>query len=194
MRVLDRLGGAVLGILLAALGLLMAVAGRVLPAFRRQVTRDVVVEISSAGGVAHHYAFHAATRSMASRGGAATDPSVALRFESPWLGVGCLLSRRCVGRIHTALLARRATVAGNAVLLLWFYPLTRLVIPYARQRPLRAPLPGAATGPAPAGRVATRTVREPAVAALDPSWTGARERRDTMAIARAARGEHVPMW
>ena len=191
---LDRLGSAVLGVLLAALGLLMAGASRVRPAFRRQVTRDVVVEISSAGGVAHHYAFHAATRSMASRRGTATDPSVALRFESPWLGVGCLLSRRCVGRIHAALLARRATVAGNAVLLLWFYPLTRLVIPYARQRPLRAPLPGASTAPDPAGRVATRTVREPAVAALDPSWTGALERRDAMAIARAARGERIPMW
>jgi hypothetical protein len=194
MRVLDRLGRAVLGVLLAALGLLMAAASRMVPAFRRQVTRDVVVEISSAGGVAHHYAFSAATRTMASRRGAAPNSSVALRFESAWVAVGCLLSRRCVGRIHTALLTRRATVTGNTVLLLWFYPLTRLVIPYARRRPLRSPLPGVIAAPDPSSRVAGRTVREPAVAEVDPAWTGAVERRDTMAIARGARGERIPMW
>jgi hypothetical protein len=194
MRVLDRLGSAVLGVLLAVLGLLMAASSRVLPAFRRQVTRDVVVEIATAGGVAQHYVFDAATRRMASRRGPAPDPSVTVRFESAWHAVACLLSTRCVGRIHAALLARRATVTGNIVLLLWFYPLTRLVIPYSRQRPLRAPLPGTLPAPDPSSRVAARTVREPAVAALDPAWAGAAERRATMAIMRGARGERIPMW
>lgn len=191
---LDGSGRAVLRVLLFALGLLMAAASRVMPAFRRQVTRDVVVELAASGGVAHHFVFTAANRRMASRPGPATAPTVALRYESAWHMIACLLSTRCVGRIHGALLSRRAEVDGNAVLLLWFYPLTRLVMPYARQRPARAPLPGILAAPDPHSRVAARTLREPAVAELDPAWAGAADRRARMAIMRAAGGDRIPMW
>jgi hypothetical protein len=189
-----RLADAGFGVLLAALGLLMEVASRLHPAFRRQVTRDLVVEVSSAGGAAHHYAFTAGDRRVASRRGPAPEPTIAVRFDSSLLGLRCLLSPHAVGSIVQALLARRATVRGNAVILLWFYGLTRLVIPYARQRRLGTPLPGTIISPDPASRVAARTTREPAAAELDPAWTDAAARRARMAMLRVAAGERIPMW
>jgi hypothetical protein len=177
------------GALLATLGFLMEQAGRRSRRFRSQITRDVVVEITSADGVARHYVFAADRRAMSSRPGPATGPTVALCFESAGLGFLTLLSPRAVGRIVQALLARRATVQGNAVLLLWFYGLTRMVIPLGRQRPLREPLPGALRTPDPSSRVAGRITREPAAAALDRQWTAAARQRARMAMLQGVAGE-----
>ncbi len=172
----------------------MAIASRVHPGFRRQVTRDVVVEISSADGAAHHFVFTAATRRMASRRGPAADPTVAVRFESGFHGLLLLLSPTCIGRIVRALQAERAGVRGNPVLLLWFYGLTRLVIPYAHQRRQRAVVPGTGTAPDTASPLSARIVREPAAAALDPSWSTAARSRARMAMLQSAAGDSIPMW
>ena len=194
MGILRRAGATALGVLLAALGLLMALASRVHPGFRRQVTRDVVVEVSGADGAAHHFVFTAATRRMASRRGPAASPDVAVRFDSGVQGLLILLSPTCVGRIVRALQAGRATASGNPVILLWFYGLTRLVIPYSRQRRQRAVVPGTGTGPSGAGALSARIVREPAAAALDRGWAGAAECREQTAMLRVAAGERIPMW
>ena len=177
------------GALLAVLGFLMEQAARWSGRFRNQVTRDVVVEIGSGDGVARHFVFAADRRAMTSRPGPAERPAVVLCFESAGLGFVTLLSPRAVGRIVQALLARRATVAGNAVLLLWFYGLTRMVIPYGRQRALREPLPGALRTPDPSSRVAGRITREPPAATLDQQWTAAARQRARMAMLRGVAGE-----
>ena len=194
MSIARRIAPAGFGVLLAVLGFLMEVASRLHPTFRRQVTRDLVVEVSSADGAAHHYAFTARSRRAVSRRGPAAEPTIALRFDSASLGLLCLLSPHSVGRIVRALQAERATVRGNPVLLLWFYGLTRVVIPYARQRRVGTPLPNTYSAPDPAGLVAGRIIREPAAARLDPSWTGAVNQRARMAMLRVAAGETIPMW
>jgi len=178
------------GVLLAVLGLLMEQASRRSRRFRSQITRDVVVEIGSVDGVTRHFVFAADRRTMISRPGAAVGrPSVALCFESAGLGFFTLLSPRAVGGIVRALLARRATVSGNAVLLLWFYGLTRMVFPLGRQRRLREPLSGAACAPDPSSRVAGRISREPSAAVLDPQWTAAIRQRARMAMLQGVAGE-----
>jgi hypothetical protein len=59
-----RLEVAALQSLLTTLGVLMALASRRLDRFRRQVTRDLLIEIRSDDGARQQYRFHAATRQM----------------------------------------------------------------------------------------------------------------------------------
>jgi hypothetical protein len=176
-------------LLLAALGLLMEQGSRRSRRFRSQLTRDLVVELSSADGVAHHYVFVVEGRSVSSRRGPAPQAAVGVCFESAALGLGVLLSPRAIGRTVQAALERRATIAGNAVLLLWFYGLTRMVFPVGRQKPLRRPLPGALAAPDPSSGVAGRIPRLPAEAGLDPWWEGAVGQRAKMAMLRGVAGE-----
>jgi hypothetical protein len=98
--------------LLIVLGLLMKVAGRYSRAFRRQVTRNVVVEIGSLDGVVHHYVFNGRERSVASHQGPASQATVSLRFESAAQGFWSLLSPNAVGHIVKATLSRRAVMEG----------------------------------------------------------------------------------
>jgi hypothetical protein len=180
--------------LLAALGLLMNQAGRYSRAFRRQVTRDVVVEIGSRDGVAHHYVFDGRTRSVASRRGPATEATVSLCFESAGQGFWSLLSPNAVGHIVKATLNRRAVIEGNPLVFLWFYGLTRIVMPINRQRPLRRPLPDHLLAPNPVSRVNTYITREPAVSHLDPNWTNAVEQSRKQTIVRGGDGEPMPAF
>jgi hypothetical protein len=180
--------------LLSSLGFLMEQASRRSPHFRSQVTRDLVVEISSGDGVAHHYVFARTGRSVVSRSGPAPQATVALQFDTAAEGFRALSSPKAVRHIVKALLARMAVIRGNPVLFLWFYGLTRIVIPLGRERPLREPLPGALVAPNPASKVADRITREPAVPEIDPSWTNAIEQRRKMAMVQGVAGEPVPMW
>lgn len=181
-------------ILLGTLGQLMEVAVKRSPAFWRQCTRDVTVEVSSRDGVAYTYAF--SNRAMVGRPGPAAPPgpTVALCFETAAEGFRCLSSPKAVGLIVNSLLARRAEVSGNPVLFLWFYGLTRIVIPVGRTGPLPAPLPDSFTAPNPQSKVHARIIREPAVAAVDPAWTAAIAARRKMAMVQGVAGEPVPMW
>jgi len=55
---------AVLQALLTTLGVLMGLASRRVLRFRRQVTRDLLVEIRSDDGARQQYRLHAATRRL----------------------------------------------------------------------------------------------------------------------------------
>ncbi|HEX3614729.1 MAG TPA: hypothetical protein VHU88_23780 [Sporichthyaceae bacterium] len=190
------MGRFALGLLLSTLGEMLKVASRVSERFRAQVTEDLTIEVASTDGVAHHYVFRAANRSVASRRGRAPGtPDLALEFRSAALGFRTLVRTDAIGEIMKLLHARRATYTGNAVYVLWFWSLRSMVLPYGRDRRLPgAGLPGALTAPDPASKVADRITRGPAVAALDPSWTAALAARDRMAMLRRIRGEDVPMW
>lgn len=184
-----------LGTLLSTLGLLMTQASRRSKRFKSQVTGNVVVEITSSDGAAHHYVFTDGRREMESRRGRAPGPAdVSVNFESGLLGVACLSRPDAVGQIYQGMLDRKVTIDGNPVLLLWFYGLTRLVLPVGRQKAMRHPLPGALLEPNPSSVVAGRITREPAVASLDTSWAGALERRAQMVMVRACDGEPVANW
>jgi hypothetical protein len=59
-----RLEVAALQTLLTGLGVSMVLASRRVERFRRQVTRDLLLEIRSNDGAGQQYRFHAATRRM----------------------------------------------------------------------------------------------------------------------------------
>ncbi|MGQ0698642.1 MAG: hypothetical protein ACT4PZ_10405 [Panacagrimonas sp.] len=178
---------------LAVIGKGMEQACRHSENFRRQLSRDLTIQIGSADGVAHHYVFTA--RSVTSRRGAATTPTVDMRFASARQGTLALASPQAVGKIVRALLEGGAELRGNATVLLWFYGLTRFVLPYSRVGPLAKPLTDGYVAHNPKGLVASRITLEPAVTELDANWHGAHQRRATMAMMRSsAGGESVPMW
>lgn len=177
---------------LAGLGLGLELACRSSARFRAQVTRDRTVQIGSADGVYHHYSFE--PRSIDSRSGRAEHVDVGVCFDNAGLGLRTLLSPRAVGRIVHALLEGTASYEGNAVLVLWFYGLTRFVLPLGRTAPLRVPLPEACVEHDARGRVAARIVREPVALELDPDWLPAHRQRAKMVMIRGSAGEPVRLW
>jgi len=177
---------------LACLGVGLQFACRWSERFRSQLTRELTIQIASADGVVHHYVF--TPRAVASRAGAAREPTLSLCFDNAGLGVVTLLSSHAVGRIVQALLTRSADYQGNAVFVLWFYGLTRFVLPIGRSRPLAVPLPDAYVAPNLNSKVAARIVREPPAAALDPDWHLAHQQHAKMAMTRGSAGETIPMW
>jgi len=180
---------------LVVLGLLLKVANRTSPRFRAQVTTDLVLEITAGGGCAHHYRFRAADRSVSSRTGRAAGPTdLSLNFESAALGFRTLSRPDAIGRLVRLAQAGRVRYTGNATYALWFWGLTRMVLPLGRQRPLREPLPGALCAPDPRSKVAGRITREPVAAELDPGWVGAHTARAGTAMLRGVNGEEIPLW
>lgn len=157
-------------VLLSVLGRMMTVAVRRSPAFRRQCTRDLVVQIGSDDGVAHHFIF--GRRTLAAGPGPVERPDLAVTFATANLGFLALSSPRAVHKVAQAMLAGKARVDGNPVLLLWFFGLTRIVVPLNRQRPLRQPLPDGFVAHDRASSVHDRITRLPAVQKIDPAWTG----------------------
>ena len=93
--------------LLAVLGVLLEQAGRHSHSFRRQVTRDVVVEITTSDGVAHHDVFTCENKSVMSVRGPAEESTVSLWFADAGQAFWWLLSPHAVGHIVKATLKRR---------------------------------------------------------------------------------------
>ena len=185
-------GRSLFRLVLFTLGMGMELACRLSETFRRQVTRDLTIQIGSADGVFHHYAF--APRAVTSGAGSAVAPTLTLCFSNARQGFITLLSPHAVGKIVHALLEGSVEYQGNAVLLLWFYGLTRFVLPIGRMGPLPVVPPDAYVSPSMNGSVAGRITREPSVTELDPTWQLAHQRRAKMAMLRVAAGESVPMW
>jgi hypothetical protein len=177
---------------LSALGIAMELACRLNKNFRQQVTRELTIQIGSADGIFHHYRF--APRTITSRAGPAIAPTLNLCFDNARLGFVTLVSPHAVERIVHALLDRSAEYQGNAVLVLWFYGLTRFVLPIGRTARLRVPLPDAYVAPNLSSSVAARIVREPLAMALDPAWHLAHSQRAKMVMIRGSAGDAVAMW
>jgi hypothetical protein len=178
-------------LVLAILGTGLELAYRLSDTFRRQVTRDLTVQIGSADGIVHHYVF--TPRAVTSRTGLALAPTLSLCFDNARQGCITLASPHAVGRIVRALLEGTAEYQGNAVLLLWFYGLSRFVLPIGRTGRLRVVPPDAYVAPNLDSKVAGRIVREPPTTALDPTWTLAHQQRAKMVMIRGSAGESVPM-
>ena len=84
--------------LLWCLGTALVVASRVLPSLRAQITRPLVLEISSDDGVARRWRFDPQRRRIMT-GSAGDSPSNALRFATSRQGIRALLSPAAVDRI-----------------------------------------------------------------------------------------------
>jgi hypothetical protein len=192
---MTTLGRGLLRVLLSVLGLLLIVGSRVSRRFRAQISRDVVIEVSSGDGVAHHYAFAGRTRSLTSHRGRAPSPAdLAVTFDTAMLAFLTLIRTDAIGAVVRLLHQRRVTYTGNAAYVLWFWGLTRMVLPLGRERRDRAPLPGALLAPDPAGRATDRITREPVTDTLDPAWPEAHVAQGKMPLVRGSRGEDVAMW
>ena len=183
-------------VLLGTLGLALSQATRVMPRLRAQIAEDHVVEIRAADGVAHHYVFSYPARKIRSKAGRPPgESSLSLCFESSGLGLITLINPKAIGKINKLLLARRADYTGNAALVPWFWGLTRMVLPYGRQKPMKEVLHGALIAPNPASKVADRITREPVAEALDAAaWPDALTAHQKMPMVRACAGEKIPMW
>jgi hypothetical protein len=94
-----RVEVAALQALLTGIGLLIALASRRSDRFRRQVTRNLLIEIRSADGARQQYRLHAATRRLRLHRRPAGRADCMLLFPTARVGLRTLLSRRTMTRI-----------------------------------------------------------------------------------------------
>ena len=175
-----------LRVLLAVMGSLLAIASRTSAGFRRAITRDLVIEIATDDGVAHHFVFRGGRAS--SHAGRAAAADCVLRFATASQAVRTLLARHTVSHLVAGLLDGTVSVRGNPFHLLWFADLAQQIVPTAARLRWSTP-PNAYVAPNPALAAAKRITREPAVSALDPGWTEAARAREKLVMIRVAAGE-----
>jgi hypothetical protein len=187
-----RIEVAALQTLLTTLGVLMAVASRRVDRFRRQVTRDLLIEIRSADGARQQYRFEAATRRLTLPRHARERADCTLIFPTAREGLRALLSPRAIGRIVESMNTGDTRIEGNPALLLWFYGLTRIVAPIGRSRRPRRPAPVPIRAPERDAAWAKRIIREPSVSELSRDWPQAWAAREKLLQLRAAAGERLP--
>ena len=190
-----RIEVAALQSLLTGLGVAMMLASRRVNRFRRQVTRDLLLEIRSADGARQQYRLHAATRRLMLPGRPVPRAECTLTFATAQEGLRALLSPRAIGRIVEGMNTGGTRIEGNPALLLWFHGLTRIVAPIGpARRPRRA---GGRTSvpirtPERDAPWAERIIREPPVSELSREWPEAWAAREKLLQLRAAAGEQLP--
>lgn len=176
-----------LRLLLGLLGLTFSLVSRTRDSFRRQLSRDVVIEIASADGVARHFTF--ATRRATSRKGRAVSADLSIRFPTAWAGFLALLAPDGSDRLFQGMLDGSVEMNGDRRLLLWFQGLVPAAIPgFPAFRLPRTP-PSPYVRPTASAEVNRRIVREPAVAELDRAQTDAWTVREKSLMMRVAAGE-----
>lgn len=187
-----RLEVAALQALLTVLGVLMVLASRRMDRFRRQVTRNLLIEIRSADGARQQYRLHATTRRMMLPRRPVEHAECTLVFPSARVGLRALLSRRAIGRIVEDMNTGGTRIDGNPALLLWFHGLTRIVAPIGSTRQPRRPPPVPIRTPERDAPYASRIIREPAVSELSRDWPEAWAARAKLLQLRAPAGERLP--
>lgn len=183
---------AVLQVLLTSLGKLMAVASKRSKRFRRQVSRDLIVEVRSTDGARQQFLFDGTTRAMSAPISSHRDPEVSLVFPTAREGLRILLSRRRVGKLVESMNAGHTRIDGNPVLILWFHGMTRVVAPIGSSRRPRKPAPFPIRGPATTESYASRIVYEPPVAELSRDWPAAWAAREKLLQLRGPEGDPLP--
>ena len=187
-----RIEVAALQTLLTVLGVMMMLASRRVDRFRRQVSRDLLLEIASADGARQHYRLHAAPRRLTLPRRPFEPPDCRLIFPTAREGLRALLSPRAIGRIVEGMNTGATRIEGNPALLLWFHGLTRIVAPIGRSRRPRRPAPVPIRTPERDAPWAKRIIREPPVSELSRDWPEAWAAREKLLQLRATAGERLP--
>jgi hypothetical protein len=187
-----RVEVAALQALLTTLGVLMALASRRVDRFRRQVTRDLLLEIRSDDGARQQYRLHAATRRLTLPRHPVPRAECTLTFPSARVGLRILISRRAIGRLVEDMNFGGTRIDGNPVLMLWFHGLTRIVAPIGSTRRPRHPAPVPVRAPELHAPYASRIIREPPVSELSRDWPEAWAARGKLRQLRAPAGERLP--
>lgn len=187
-----RIEVAALQTLLTGLGVLMRLASRRVGRFRRQLTRDLLLEIRSEDGARQQYRLRAATRRLTLPRRPAEQAECTLVFPTARVGLRTLLSKRTVGRLVEDMNTGGTRIEGNPALLLWFHGLTRIVAPIGSTRRPRRPAPVPVRAPERDAPWARRIIREPAVRELSRDWPEAWAAREKLLQLRAPAGEQLP--
>jgi hypothetical protein len=187
-----RLDVAALQALLSGLGVMMMLASRRVARFRRQVTRDLCLEIRSADGARQQYQLHAVTRRLTLPRRPAERAECTLIFPTARVGLRALLSRHAIGLIVEDMNTGGTRIEGNPALLLWFHGLTRIVAPIGSTRRPRRPAPVPIRAPERDAPYARRIIREPAARELSSDWPEAWAARAKLWQLRAPAGERLP--
>jgi hypothetical protein len=161
----------------------MAVASRWSEEFRRQITRDVEIEIRSDDGVARHFVFRG--RRVSSRAGRVGNPDFALRFATARQGFSVLTAKDGPARLFEGLFDGSISVEGRTMLLGWFQGLVAAVVPGSTRLRLPTTPPGAYVEPSSSPEVSRFITREPPERELDPSWRNAADARAKLRAIRA---------
>jgi hypothetical protein len=191
-----RVEVAALQSLLTTLGVLMALASRRVDRFRRQVTRDLLLEIRSDDGARQQYRLHAATRRLTLPRRPVQRAECTLSFPTARVGLRILISSRTIGRLVEDMNFGGTRIDGNPVLMLWFHGLTRIVAPIGSTRRPRRPhrqAPVPVREPESEAPWARRIIREPPVRELSRDWPEAWAARQKLLQVRAPGGERLPL-
>jgi hypothetical protein len=187
-----RIEVAALQALLTGLGVLMALASRRVDRFRRQVTRDLLLEISSDDGARQQYRLHAAMRRLTLPRHPVERAECTLTFPTARVGLRILISRRAIGRLVEDMNFGGTRIDGNPALMLWFHGLTRIVAPIGSTRHPRRPAPVPIRAPERDAPWARRIIRESPVRELSRDWPEAWAARQKLLQLRAPAGERLP--
>jgi hypothetical protein len=181
-----------LRLLLFTLGQWLALASRISPSIRSQVTRSLTFEISTDDGVARQWHFNGQQRRITTRAGRPRPSTNALRFPSSEAAVRALLSPHCTRLIADGMLHGTTRVEGALFAVYWFLGLTRKLIAIGPENGPRGPLPDPYTRHDPRSNGSEQIIIEPAIDRLDPKWTNAWEQRAKLLGVRATTGEPMP--
>ncbi len=187
-----RVEVATLQAILTILAVSMKLASRNVKRFRRQISRDLIVELRSDDGAGLQYKMEAKTRRLTYAASHLTPPDCALVFPSARVGLRTLLSRYTVGRIVEGMTIGNIRIEGNPALILWFHGLTRIVAPIGSTRRPRRPAPVPIRSPEHDAPYARRIICEPPVSELSRDWPQAWAARAKLLQVRAAEGERLP--
>lgn len=178
--------------LLVVVGLMLTVASRFRRRLRGQITRDMLIEVSSDDGVARRFRLHGRSRTIRVEASGSETPEVALRFARARDGLRTLVSRHTVRHIVDGMNYGGTRIDGNPVLILWFHGLTRTVLPIGSTRRPRHTPPIEVRGPEHDAAWAQRITREPALKELDRDWDPAWQARAKLLQIRATDGGRIP--
>jgi hypothetical protein len=180
---------ALLRLLLFTLGQWLALASRIGPSIRAQVTRTLTFEISTDDGVVRQWHFNAPQRRITTRGGRSLPSTNALRFPSNGMALRVLLSPHCARLIAEGMQHSTIRVEGALFAVYWFLGLTRKFIAIGFENGPRGPLPDPYTRHDPRSNGSEQIIIEPAIDHLDPTWKSAWEQRAKLLGVRATTGE-----
>jgi hypothetical protein len=178
-----------LRLLLFTLGHGLALASRIVPSVRSQVTRTLTFEISSDDGVARQWHFNAPQRRITTQAGRSLPSTNGLRFQSSGAAVRVLLSPHRERLVVEGIQRGTIRVEGALFAMYWFFGLTRKVIAIDRENGPTSPMPNPYLRHDPRSNGAEQIIIEPAVERLDPKWTNAWEQRAKLLGVRATTGE-----
>ena len=174
--------------LLWSVGGLLALASRISPRLRTQLTRDMSVSIGSRDGVARSYVFR--NRRVSSHTGLEPTAHCTLLFQTAAEGVQIFLAPDCIAQVVKGLASKEIELQGHPTSILWFYEMVMAYVPGYVQR--SHVMPNAYVAPNLKGKVADRITREPAVEALDPTWTRVVAQREKLMMWQVGHGAPVP--